>query len=331
MTRKLKLAVLGCGRIGKVHAQSIAESADASLVAVNDALPEAATALATEHSTQALDTDAIMADAEIDAVVICTPTDTHQDLILQACEAGKAILCEKPIDMSVAAIESAKAAVEEVGVPFMTGFNRRFDPDFSELERQLREGSIGDIETVTITSRDPSPPPISYIKSSGGMFRDMMIHDLDMARFLLAEDPVEIFAMGACLVDVEIGEAGDADTANVVLKTASGKQVQITNSRRATYGYDQRLEVHGSKGMLRVGNVLESRVELATGDGFRQTPTQPFFLERYGQAYRRELSAFIEAVLNDKPVSPSIEDGLKAQRLADAATKSWTSGKAIQV
>jgi len=326
---RLNIAVLGCGRIGKVHAQSIADSTRASLAAVADAVPDAVELVAKQHGARVTDIGGIMADDAIDAVIICTPTDTHQDIILQACDAGKAILCEKPIDMSVDAIECAKAAVEAVNVPFMTGFNRRFDPDFAELERQLREGVIGDIETVTIISRDPAPPPISYITSSGGIFRDMMIHDLDMARFLLGEEPVRIFAAGSCLVDSVIGKAGDIDTANAILETESGRQVQITNSRRATYGYDQRIEVHGSKGMLRVGNVLQTGVERADGSGFRKSPTQPFFLERYGQAYRAEMGTFVDAVLHGQPVSPNIRDGLEAQRLADAAAASWSTGQPI--
>jgi len=323
---RLHIAVLGCGRIGKVHAQSIAENPRASLVAVADAIPAVAEALAAQHDAKVADIGTVMADTAIDAVIICTPTDTHQDIILKACKAGKAILCEKPIDMSVHAIETAKAAVETANVPFMTGFNRRFDPDFSALEQQLRDDNIGDIETVTITSRDPAPPPITYIESSGGIFRDMMIHDFDMARFLLGEEPTRIFATGSCLVDSAIGDAGDIDTATVILTTASGRQVQITNSRRASYGYDQRVEVHGSRGMLRVGNVLETGVEVADDKGFRRSPTQPFFIERYGQAYRVEMSAFVETVLDGKPASPGIGDGLKAQLLADAATASWKDG-----
>ena len=270
-----------------------------------------------------------MADDSINAVIISTPTDTHQELILRTCEADKAILCEKPVDMSVDAIERAKAAVEAASVRFMTGFNRRFDPDFAELGGQLRDGAIGDIETITITSRDPAPPSISYINSSGGIFRDMMIHDLDMARFLLGEEPIRVFATGSCLVDPAIGEAGDIDTANVILETGSGRQVQITNSRRATYGYDQRIEVHGSKGMLRVGNVLEIGVERADGGGFWKSPAQPFFLERYGQAYRAEMATFVDAMLDGRPISPSIKDGLEAQRLADAASVSWPTGQPV--
>ena len=212
-------------------------------------------------------------------------------------------------------------------VPFLVAFNRRFDPNFRALKQQIDDGTVGDVEMITILSRDPNPPPIGYVKTSGGLFRDMMIHDFDMARFLLGEDPVEIFAQGSCLVNPEIGDAGDVDTAMVTLRTVSGKLCHISNSRRATYGYDQRVEVHGSMGMVRADNVLTTTVEVSTASGFCRAPTEPFFLERYSDAYRAEMLHFIDAVTTGNAPSPNGLDGFKAQVIADAADASCTLGQ----
>ncbi|MEO8714239.1 MAG: Gfo/Idh/MocA family oxidoreductase [Acetobacteraceae bacterium] len=213
----------------------------------------------------------------------------------------------------------------------MVGFNRRFDPHFATLKRRLDAGEIGKLELLTIISRDPTPPPLSYVAVSGGLFRDMMIHDLDMARFLLGEEPTEVFAMASCLVDPGIGVAGDVDTALVILRTASGRLCQISNSRRAAYGYDQRIEAHGADGMLRVGNLTPSTVSLATAQGIRTDPVLPFFLERYAAAYRAEIDAFIRAVLDGTPTAPDGEDGLRALLLADAATHSASTGERVLI
>ena len=264
-------------------------------------------------------------------MLIATPTDTHADFIDQAAAAGKAVLCEKPVDMSSARIRETLTRVEKAGTMLMIGFNRRFDPNFAALKKRLAEGVAGDVELVTILSRDPSPPPVSYIERSGGLYRDMMIHDFDMARFLLGEEPVEVHAVGSSLVDPAIGAAGDVDTAAVVMKTASGRICQISNSRRATYGYDQRIEVHGSKGLLSAANVHETTVTFAGARGFTTDPVQNFFLERYAAAYRNEVDAFIDAVIDGKPVSPSGHDGLRAQMLADAATESSQTGQTVKV
>ncbi|MDW3183428.1 inositol 2-dehydrogenase [Roseobacter sp.] len=327
----LNIGLLGCGRIGVVHAGSIDRLDGVRVSAVSDAVPAAAEALAAKTGAQILDSAALIASADVDAVVIGTPTDTHYDLIHAVAKAGKAIFCEKPIDMSADRIRDCIAAVEAADVPFMTAFNRRFDPNFAHLQARLAAGDIGDAEIITILSRDPSPPPVSYIQSSGGIFRDMMIHDLDMARFLLGEEPTTVFAVGAALVDPEIGKAGDADTAAVTLTTPSGKICQISNSRRATYGYDQRIEVHGSVGMLRAANVQEHTVELATAQGFATAPAKHFFLERYEAAYLAEMQHFATAVRDGKALSPGITDGLRAQMLADAATHSWETGQPVQI
>jgi len=327
----MRIGLLGAGRIGRIHGLNVAARADARLVALADASAEAAASLAGATGAKVATADAILADREIDAVLICTPTDTHADLIEKAVLAGKAVFCEKPVDLDAARIRRCLDVVAKAGKPLMIGFNRRFDPNFAALRRRLHAGEIGAIEIVSVISRDPSPPPAEYVSRSGGLFRDMMIHDFDMARFLLGEEPAEVYAVGSSLVDPAIGKAGDVDTAAVLMKTRSGRIAQISNSRRATYGYDQRIEVHGSGGMLRAGNIHETSVESATGAGFRADPVQNFFLERYAAAYRVELDAFVEAVKGKTAPSPSGLDGLKAQILADAATESRHSGKPVTV
>jgi len=327
----IRVGILGAGRIGRIHAHNATVEPRARLVAVADANTEAAQALAGETGARVETVDAIIGSGEVDAVLICTPTVTHADLIEAAVRARKAVFCEKPVDLSSARIRTCLDAVRAAGMPLMIGFNRRFDPNFAALKRRLDEGAVGQVELLTILSRDPGPPPLSYIASSGGLFRDMMIHDLDMARFLLGEEPVEVHAVGACLVDAGIGAAGDIDTAAVMLKTAGGRIAQISNSRRATYGYDQRIEVHGSKGLIRAGNVHETTVELATGAGFLADPVQHFFLERYAAAYRAELAAFLAAIESGRAPSPSGEDGLRAQILADAATEAAKTGQPVKL
>ena len=323
----LNLALLGCGRIGQVHARSISQLADkARLVAVADAYEPAAQELAAASGAEVRSSAQIMQSDDVDAIIVGTPTDTHYQLIHDAAAAGKAIFCEKPIDMSAERIRDCIVAVKKANVAFLAAFNRRFDPNFSDIQARIAAGEIGDVELITILSRDPAPPPISYIKSSGGLFRDMMIHDFDMARFLLGEEVTSIFAVGSSLVDPEIGAAGDIDTAAVTLSTASGKICQISNSRRASYGYDQRLEVHGSKGMLRAENTLKNGVEVATQNGFQKAPAQLFFLERYEEAYRLEMAHFIDALNSGQTPSPSASDGLQAQLLADAAAQSLATG-----
>lgn len=327
----LNVGILGCGRIGKVHAGSIARIDNMALRAVSDAMPKAAEALASGTGAQPMDSQELIESDLVDAVVIGTPTDTHFALIHAAAQAGKAIFCEKPIDMSAENIRTCMVAVARAGVPFMTAFNRRFDPSFANLQTRLAEGEIGDPEIVTILSRDPSPPPIAYIRSSGGIFRDMMIHDIDMARFLLGEEPTRVFAVGSALVDPAIAAAGDVDTAALTLMTASGKICQISNSRRATYGYDQRIEVHGSNGMLRAANMTENSVEVAGRAGFRTAPAKHFFLERYAEAYHAEMAYFGKSVLEGQALRPGILDGLNAQIIADAATQSAQSGEPVRL
>lgn len=326
----IRVGILGAGRIGRIHAGNVVAASGAKLVAVADFMADAAISLAQMLKGEVRSAEDILGADDIDAVLICSPTDTHAGYIEAATRAGKAVFCEKPVDLASARIRTCLETVEKAKKPLMIGFNRRFDPNFAEVKRRIDAGDIGAVELVTILSRDPSPPPPSYVARSGGLFRDMMIHDLDMARFLLGEDPVEVHAVGSCLVDPGIGEAGDVDTAAVLLKTASGKICQISNSRRATYGYDQRIEVHGAKGMLRAQNIPVTSVEMADASGFRTDPAQPFFLERYAAAYRAELEHFLGCIREGRAPSPSGVDGLKAQVLADAATDSAFSGAPVK-
>lgn len=327
----LKFGLVGAGRIGRIHGSNVAARPDAKLVAIADADAAAASALAARTGARAVSVEEAIGGAEIDAVLICAPTDMHADLIEQAARAGKAVFCEKPVDLRSERIKTCLAVVEQAGTPLMIGFNRRFDPNFAALKARLQAGLAGEIEIVTIISRDPSPPPVSYIARSGGLFRDMMIHDFDMARFLLGEEPVAVMAVGSSVVDPSIGEAGDVDTAAVILETRSGKIAQISNSRRATYGYDQRVEVHGSKGMLRAGNIHETTVDFASAAGFSADPVQNFFLERYAAAYRLELDAFIAAVTRKSTPTPGGHDGLRAQMLSDAATLSAQERRRVDI
>ncbi|MBY5363126.1 inositol 2-dehydrogenase [Rhizobium leguminosarum] len=327
----VRFGLLGAGRIGKVHAKAVSGDANATLVAVADAFPQAADAIASAYACEVRTIEAIEAAKDIDAVVICTPTDTHADLIERFARAGKAIFCEKPIDLDVARVKACIKVVEETGAKLMVGFNRRFDPHFMAVRKVIDEGKIGDVEMVTITSRDPGAPPVDYIKRSGGIFRDMTIHDFDMARFLLGEEPVSVFATAAVLVDKAIGEAGDYDSVSVILQTKSGKQAIISNSRRATYGYDQRIEAHGSKGLVSAENQRPVSIEVANGEGYTRPPLHDFFMTRYTEAYANEIASFIAAIEKGSKISPSGADGLAALALADAAVQSVKEGKLIKI
>jgi len=328
----IRFGVIGAGRIGKVHARTIATNPKAKLSYIADALPKAAQDLANTHGAKVATVDEIMKATDVDAVLIGSPTGFHAEQIQAASKAGKAIMCEKPVSLSVAMIEETLKVVAANKSILMIGFNRRFDPNFAELEGRIRRGDIGAIELVTVISRDPAPPPAEYVKGSGGLFRDMMIHDFDMARFLMGEEFIVVNALGAALVDKAIGTAGDVDTAAVQMQTQSGRIAVITNSRRATYGYDQRMEVHGSKGMIHARNVHNTTVEVLDQSGYQADPIQNFFLERYGAAYANELNTFIAAVESGhRDPRPNGFDGLQAQKLADAATESWKTGKPVKV
>ena len=325
----ISICLFGAGRIGSIHAENITRHPGARLRAIVDVDRAAAERLASRYGAAVGTQASVLADPAIDAVVIASSTNTHADLIEAAARAGKAVFCEKPLDLDRRRAEASLAVVAECGAPLMLGFNRRFDPHFARLERQLRDGRVGRIELLSITSRDPSPPPLAYVRVSGGLFRDMMIHDFDMARWLLGEEPVEIFAAASVLVDPAIGEAGDVDTAVVTLRTGSGALCQISNSRRAVYGYDQRIEVLGSNGALRADNVALSTVAFAGADGIVSDKPLPFFLERYAESYRLELDHFVEALTRGAPPRPDGADGVKALALADAALRSLQTRRAV--
>src|SRR5271170_3798461 len=327
----MKFGIIGAGRIGKIHAGNVTARKDCAVAFVADADAGAATSLAQSTGARVGTIEEIFAAAEVDAVAVCSPTDTHADLIERSARAGKAIFCEKPIDLDVNRIRACLNVVNEAGATLMIGFNRRFDPNFASLRKRIAEGAIGSLEIVSIVSRDPSPPPLSYIARSGGLFRDMMIHDFDMARFIMGEEPVAVSAMGSALVDKAIGQAGDIDTAVVIMETKSGKVAQISNSRRAAYGYDQRVEAHGEKGMIRADNVRETTVEWAGAHGFASDKALNFFLERYDAAYRNELDAFIGAAKSGGKPHPDGQDGLMALLLADAAYRSWKTQQRVSV
>ncbi len=327
----VRFGLLGAGRIGKVHARAVGSNPQAKLVAVADAFENAAKEISAAYGAEVRTIEAIEKAKDIDAVVICTPTDTHADLIERFAKAGKAIFCEKPIDLDVKRVVKCLGVVERTGATLMVGFNRRFDPHFAAVKKTIDDGAIGKVEMATITSRDPGAPPVDYIRRSGGIFRDMTIHDFDMARFLLGEEPVSVSAHASVLVDRKIGEAGDYDSVSVILETASGKQALISNSRRATYGYDQRIEVHGSKGMVAAENQRPVSIEVANDKGYTRPPLHDFFMTRYIDAYANEISAFIAALAKGTKPSPSGADGLAALKLADVALKSAKSGKTVAV
>ncbi|MHA6298921.1 inositol 2-dehydrogenase [Devosia sp. CAU 1758] len=327
----VRFGLLGAGRIGKVHARAVTANPKAKLVAVVDAMAEAASTLAGQYDADIRTIDAIEAATDIDAVIICTPTDTHAALIERFARAGKAIFCEKPIDLDVERVKACLRVVDETAATLMVGFNRRFDPHFQAVKRAIDDGQIGAVEMVTIVSRDPGAPPVDYVKRSGGIFRDMTIHDFDMARFLLGEEIESVSAQASVLVDKAIGEAGDFDSASVMLFTASGRHATISNSRRATYGYDQRIEVHGSKGAVAAENQRPVSIEIANANGYTRPPLHDFFMTRYTEAYANEITSFIDFVESKAPASPSGADGLIALALAEAALKSVREGRAVKV
>jgi len=327
----IRFAVLGAGRIGQVHARAIGSVPGAALVAIAEPLEEAAAAAQAAFGCEIRSIDACAASDDIDAVVICTPTDTHADLIEQFVHAGKAVFCEKPIDLDLNRVKACLGRVDAADGILMVGFNRRFDPDFQALKAAIDAGKIGKVEMVTLTSRDPGPPPVSYIERSGGIFRDMTIHDFDVARWLLGEEVESVMAAASNLVDPAIGAAGDHDSANVILTTASGRQCTITNTRRASYGYDQRIEVHGSAGAIAAENHHESRVVLANEQGYTRPPLLNFFMSRYTAAYAAEIAAFVQAIEAGTPMPTTGQDGLMALALAEAALKSVQEGRAVRV
>jgi myo-inositol 2-dehydrogenase/D-chiro-inositol 1-dehydrogenase len=323
-----KVALIGAGRIGRIHARNAALNDRLALAGIVDPMADAAASLAAEWNAPVLSLDEAMDDPSIAGVIIASSTDTHLDYSIRAARAGKAIFCEKPIDQDLGRARSGAADLADARM--LLAFNRRFDPNFQALKARLDSGEVGGLESLQITSNDPSPPPPSYVAVSGGLFKDMAIHDFDMARWLLGEEPVEIYAAGSCLVDPEIGKLGDVDTARTVLKTASGKLCVISNSRRSGFGYDQRIEAYGSGGMVRADNVLESTVQVWTETGPAPDRFQNFFLERYAEAYRREMTHFAD-MLDGAKASVGYADGVAALALAEAAAESVRSGRVVRL
>jgi myo-inositol 2-dehydrogenase / D-chiro-inositol 1-dehydrogenase len=329
------VAVFGAGRIGRIHASNLAALPGVKLKFVSDPMAQAAGELAQQTGAQVASIEAILADKSVDAVAICSSTTTHSDLITRSAKAGKHIFCEKPVDLSVPrAIECAET-VKAAGVACMIGFQRRFDPTFNAASTRLAQGEIGNPEMLIITSRDPGAPPADYIKASGGIFRDMLIHDLDVFRWILCsgdgDEAAWLSAAGSVLTDPAIAGLGDFDSTAVTIRTRKGRLCQINTSRRAAYGYDQRFEVLGSKGLLQCGNHAPTEVVQWDATGVRADKPEHFFLQRYAAAYRLEITHFFECLQSGKPFRTTVADGVAAQKLADAATESAKSGKPVEL
>ncbi|MDK2809985.1 MAG: myo-inositol 2-dehydrogenase / D-chiro-inositol 1-dehydrogenase [Petroclostridium sp.] len=334
MSKKIKVGVIGAGRIGKIHAQSVTyhiPEAEVKTIAdvYADKIKDWAHSLGIENVTN--DYHDILNDPEIDAVLICSSTDTHSQITIEAAKAGKHIFCEKPIDYDLDRIHAALKAVEEAGVKFQVGFNRRFDHNFKQVRELIKAGKIGEPHIIKITSRDPEPPPVEYVKVSGGIFLDMTIHDFDMARYLSGSEVEEVYAQGAVLVDPAIGEAGDVDTAVITLKFKNGAIGIIDNSRKAVYGYDQRVEVFGSKGCVTVSNDTPSSAVLSTVEGVMSEKPKYFFLERYMDSFVQEMKDFFDAIVNNKETPVTGIDGLKPVLIGLAAKKSLEEGRPVKV
>jgi myo-inositol 2-dehydrogenase/D-chiro-inositol 1-dehydrogenase len=334
MTDRLNIGVIGAGRIGRLHAEHLAYRIPAANpLAVADVALEVAQVCATRcRIPQALaDYRAIVENPDIQAVAICSATDTHAQIIEEAAIAGKHIFCEKPIDLSLERIDRALAAVERAGVKLQIGFNRRFDANYLRVRQAAERGEVGQPQLLHIVSRDPAPPPIEYVRVSGGLFLDMTIHDFDMARFLLGEEVVEVYATGGVMVDPAIGAAGDLDTALVVLKFAGGAIGTIDNSRRAVYGYDQRVELFGSAGAISTANNYPNTALISGAEGVRRDLPLNFFMDRYVESYLSEMSAFVEAVLHDRPTPVGGLDGRAPVVIALAARKSYDENRPVRV
>lgn len=334
MDGKIKLGIIGAGRIGKLHAENVAYNiGDVEIKSVSDLFADRiegwAKGLGIGHVYR--DYHEILNDPEIDAVMICSSTDTHSRITVEAAAAGKHIFCEKPIDYDLDRIYGALSAVEKAGVKFQIGFNRRFDHNFRKVRELINGGKIGEPHIIKITSRDPAPPPIEYVKVSGGIFLDMTIHDFDMARYLSGSEVVEVYTNAAILVDPAIGKAGDVDTALVTLKFANGAIGVIDNSRKAVYGYDQRVEVFGSKGCVTVSNDTPNSAVLSTEDGVYSEKPQYFFLERYKDAFVEEVREFFECIRKNKTPPVTGIDGLKPVLIGLAAKKSYETGMPVKV
>ncbi|KAA9001887.1 inositol 2-dehydrogenase [Affinibrenneria salicis] len=325
------IALLGAGRIGQVHAANIDAHKESTLYSVVDSYAPNATRLAEKYHARVQSVEQALADDNVHAVLIASSTDTHADLIEKAAIHNKPIFCEKPIHLDIARVRKCLSVVKENQVPLFIGFNRRYDPNFRKVRQAFINGTIGKAESLLIVSRDPSPPPVAYVNVSGGMLRDMTIHDFDMASYIMGEKPVAVFAKGSSLVDPEIGKAGDIDTAFVVITFESGAMATISNSRRSGYGYDQRIELHGEKGVLAAQNIRENSVEVWSEAGCVAAKPEHFFLQRYDAAYKAEWEHFIDVLKNGARPECSGADGELALYLADKAIESLMSGREVKL
>ena len=325
----IRIGLLGAGRIGQVHARAVASVPMAKLIAVADTFTKNAQLVQDQYDCDIRTIDQILLSDDIDGVIICTPTDTHADLIESFAQAGKAIFCEKPVDLDIFRVKACLTVVQEKNTILMVGFNRRYDPDFQALRASIDAGQIGEVEMVTIISRDPAAPPDEYIKRSGGIFRDMMIHDFDVARWMLGEEVNSVQATASVLTDPKFGKYDDFDSANAILTTASGKHCTITNSRRASFGYDQRIEVHGSEGCVSAENHHQSRITVATTHGYTRPPLLDFFMNRYIAAYAAEIEHFVDCISSGTQPRTGGHDGLMSLALAEAALESVRTGSAV--
>ena len=332
--KTLRIGVVGAGRIGKLHVSNLmTRVSNATVVAVTDVVAESAKELAQKFGIPKVygDYKELVNDPEIDAVFVCSSTDTHSIIAYDAVMAGKHVFCEKPIDFDLDRIKKVIDAVEKKGVKFQVGFNRRFDRNFKHVRDTVQAGMIGDPHIVMVTSRDPAPPPVSYVKVSGGIFLDMMIHDFDMVRYLSGSEVTEVFTNGVVLVDPEIGKAGDIDTAIITLKLDNGATAVIDNCRAACYGYDQRAEVFGTKGCVAISNDSDSNAVYSCKDGVIAEKPMFFFLERYMMAYANEVNQFVEAIVNDTPTPVNANDGLQPVLIGLAAKKSVDEHRPVKI
>jgi len=327
----IEVAVFGAGRIGKIHAANLAKQPGVRLKYVVDVNAGAAAALAELHGARVVDVETALGDASIGATVVCSSTDTHAELIVNSAAQKKHVFCEKPVDLTLARARLCADAVAKAGVVCMIGFQRRFDPTFAALKMRVNAGEIGEPEMLIVTSRDPGAPPVDYIKHSGGIFKDMLIHDFDIFRWMLDDEAETLHATGSCLSDPKIAEAGDIDSTAVTIRTKRGRLCQINTARRAAYGYDQRFELLGSEGMLQAGNVRPTEVTAYSKSAVSNDVPEAFFLERYRAAYALEISHFFDAIQNGTPVRTTVSDGLKALELAEAATRSWREGRMVKL
>lgn len=327
----LRIGLIGTGRIGQVHAESIAGLADTSLARVADIDQESAKATAERYGARVSLPEDIFSAGDIDAVLVASPTITHLDLMVASVTAGLPVLCEKPIDLDIARVDQVRETITSSGVPVAIGFNRRFDPHFQEFRRRVFSGEIGSLEQLLITSRDPAPASTDYLAVSGGIFRDMTIHDFDMARFFVG-DVVEVSAQGYNQFSPEIEQLGDFDSTAIALRSANNQSVVITNSRHAAYGFDQRMEALCSNGMVRVDNVTDTEVRVFADSAVEaRQPYQNFFLERYMDSYRLELAEFVKLVRGEPATTPTFDDGRMALVLANAAAESAQTGRVVRV